>query len=71
MKTLGGKVSAWNLNMITALLSMTTMSNADILSLKPEAVYVSEIVTDRDARLYIIDQIRTLNCHALALAGVF
>ena len=57
--------------MITALLSMTTMSNADILSLKPEAVYVSEIVTDRDARLYIIDQIRTLNCHALALAGVF
>lgn len=41
--------------MITRLLSMTTMSNADILSLRPEAVYVIEAVKDRDARLYIID----------------
>ena len=71
LKTLGSKVSIWSQALITSLLSMTTMSNADILSMKPEAVYVPEAVKDRDARLYIIDQIRTLNCHALALAGVF
>lgn len=55
IKTLGSKVSAWTHSMITTVLSMTTMANADITILKPEAVYVAEAVKDKDARLYIID----------------
>ena len=50
---------------------MVTISNADILSLRQEAVYVLEAVKDKQARIAIIDQVRTLNCHATALAGVF
>lgn len=50
---------------------MVTISNADLLSLKQEAVYVTEAVKDKDARARIIDQIRTLNVNAMALAGVF
>lgn len=71
IKSLGGKVSAWTYSMITTLLSMVSISNADILSLKQEAVYVSEAVQDKKARAEIIDQLRTLNCHSMALAGVF
>ena len=56
--------------MITQLLSNVTMSNADILSLKEEAVYVAEAVKDKSARTQIIDQLRTLNCHSMALAGI-
>ena len=71
IKSLGGKVSAWTYSMITTLLSMVSISNADILSLKQEAVYVAEAVQDKKARAEIIDQLRTLNCHSMALAGVF
>ena len=71
LKTLSRKVSSWSQSLITSLLSMVSMSNADLLSLKQEAVYVAEAVKDKEARTQIIDQIRTLNCNAMALAGVF
>ena len=34
IKTVGGKVSSWTHRMITSLLSMVSISNADILSLR-------------------------------------
>lgn len=40
IRTLGLKVNTWTHSMITQLLSMVTISNADILSLRQEAVYV-------------------------------
>lgn len=42
IRTIGSKVNAWNHSMISTLLSMVTISSADILSLKQEAVYVVE-----------------------------
>ena len=44
IRTLASKVNAWNHSLITLLLSMVTISNADFLSLRQEAVYVAEAV---------------------------
>ena len=44
IKTMGSKVSAWTHSMITSLLSQVTISNADIQSLRQDAVYVVEAV---------------------------
>ena len=71
IRTLASKAKTWIPSMITQLLSMVNISNADVLSLKPEAVYVVEAVTDKNARTVIIDQLRTLNINAMALAAVF
>ena len=71
IKTLGSKSSNWIHSLISAFMSSVSIANADIMSNQQSFIYVADQKTDANKAARLLDNIRTLNGHATALACLF
>ena len=71
IKTLGTKSYKWIHSLISTFMSSVSIVNADIMSNQQSFIYTLEQKTDVQAATRLLDNVRTLNCHAMALACLF
>ena len=70
-KTLGAKSSNWIHSLISTFMSSVSIANADIMSGKQVFIYASDGKTDPQQAARLLDSVKTLDCHATALACLF
>lgn len=71
IKTLGAKSYSWIHSLISTFMSSVQLASADIMSIQQSFIYAKDPNTDTKKAEKLLDIIRTLNCHALALACLF